>query len=102
MVRRITWVRTSRAGLRAASVAVDVPVAGLSANAARPPAIAAIAIATMREYFLRIAYASVSWGSPRLCRVAGYAPGKRRQRLCKADVLLRASQRSLYAPPASC
>ena len=62
IVRRITWVRTSTAGLRAASVAVDVPAAGLSANAARPPATAAMAIATMREYFLRIANASESWG----------------------------------------
>jgi hypothetical protein len=80
IVRRITWVRTSTAGLRAASVAVDVPAAGLSANAARPPATAAMAMATMREYFLRIANASESLGRRDCggCRVMGQpSEGKR-------------------------
>jgi hypothetical protein len=62
IVRWITWVRTSIAGLRAARVAVDVPVAGLSANAAKPPAAAARTIAAIRECLLRIGSASDSWG----------------------------------------
>jgi len=49
IVRRITWVRTSTAGLRAARANVPVPAAGLKANAARPPALIAITTAAMRE-----------------------------------------------------
>jgi hypothetical protein len=49
IVRRITWVRTSTAGLRDARVAVGVLAAGFSANAARPPVATAIAKAAARE-----------------------------------------------------
>jgi hypothetical protein len=49
IVRRITWVRTSTAGLRAARAAVLLPAAGRKANAARPPALIAMTTAAPRE-----------------------------------------------------
>lgn len=61
MVRRITWVRTSMAGLRAARVPALCPGAGLKANAAKPPAVIAMTTAAIREYCLRIKNASESW-----------------------------------------
>lgn len=49
IVRRITWVRISTAGLRDARVAVGVLAAGFSANAARPQVATASAKAAARE-----------------------------------------------------
>jgi hypothetical protein len=83
IVRRITWVRTSTAGLRAASVPVVAPSDGLSANAARPPATSAMTAATNRERLVRMYLASESWGRRRLCRVGPYRLAKRWQRFGK-------------------
>src|SRR6185437_1965650 len=60
-VRRITWVRTSTAGLRAATVPAVCPGAGLKANAASPPAVTAISAAAILEYFVRMKNASELW-----------------------------------------
>jgi hypothetical protein len=49
IVRRITCVRTSTAGLRAARIAVLLLGAGLKASAARPPAVTAMTTAATRE-----------------------------------------------------
>jgi hypothetical protein len=88
IVRRITCVRTSTAGLRAARVAVLLLGAGLKASAARPPAVTAMTTATTREYFVRMKERlrvvdrrdSVGW------RVIG--PPSHGKRLAKSTIFL--------------
>lgn len=82
IVRRITWVRTSAAGLRAATVAT-VSLEGRSAHAASTPAARAVIPAAIRVYLLRMLGPPVRGLAP-MCPSLGDGPVNPGQRFGKA------------------